>query len=1352
MKKAKKLLVLLLSAVMCLSFGFSMIGVSAATEPKYYDWDGKEIVWTFDANGVSTQNLYLSGGNFDYFGMGSYQETLSWYNNRYQNAASPFFALPDADYQYEATPDGSIVEFKTIQSGEIYNSNARYDSRYIRLDTERGIDLTKPINLEFSVDPGDWYETNLNAPGGQDRTFFFTLFDDLGALIDQSTGHPHVLWDPTTASEHAKVIMGFGTENPNHPNPAVKNKFYSTKNASFGPEADGVTSKQDRTYNFLREEHILTLYIGEKTFGEEPVGGDYSYFAIDGEEMGGLNVKRSDFQTDANGDPMAYVSLGCQGRTSQMKIRFFQSPNARNTVTYESSVESFSKESDLLCPGAILEVPGTINIPGYSFDGWYTDEACTVSYDVAEKVYDNVSLYAKYLDDAKMYSNATITADTGEYAPVSLYFESGANFPVIGDVFKSLRFTPTFYLEGSDTPITTDTVVPSGNVAITAKLIEDPLQLYYRQNDGAPVLTKPYEYDKDRNGWDTVHTRYKDEANGQYHNTYYVTEDNQIVISRHYGAVALFDPEDHSEITIAAVGAIANHYKLDLTREINFRYSARNYDIEQGRYPANGKLTFRLVDNWYNALTAGHGDNSGSEVAIETETVSANTALYGKFHSAFDNVSSQFYGWSGTQEYNFTFFIGENAGESYFKVNGTKVAGALANVTRSDFEGGYAYFQIGVRGSSHEFNCLLSQEAQFTKLPAENGSYTCDTNNGLVEFASPINLTFTPNPGYGLSKVMLGDVDYTADVEADNTLTIYKGWGDEELLVEFEQAHEVVFDSRGGSSVGTQYVLDGAFAKQPAQPTRDGCKFRGWFINADLSGDQFNFKKNAISGDIVLYAKWLADDAAGVVNYTVTFDTNGGSTVAKQTHPAGDCAIRPVANPTKESSIAYKYVFAGWYLEDTEYNFNTPLTENIVLTAKWTEAPVEYTVTYDSNGGSAVAPETVGFGETFTEPANPTNGSLIFICWLLDGDEYDFDTEVTGDITLVAKWATEAFTVTFDSNGGTAVGDKNVASGDTIIAPSDPVKPATAQYTYTFAGWFLNDVAFDFEQPITSNLTLVAKWTQTVRTYTVTFNSNGGSAINSETKSYGEKFTEPVNPTRPADAQFTYTFVGWFLNDVAYSFDAEVTGDITLVAKWLTTSNSGSTCTVTYNTKGGSLVPSQTVEVNGTFTKPADPTMEGMGEIAFEFAGWYLGDVEYDFSTPATGNIILVAKWNQVANKYTVVFNTLGGTRIDSVTVEVGTKISAPADPTKEADSKYIYTFAGWYLDGVEYDFDTPITDNIVLTARWNVAEIETPDNPSTPNNGKMGCSSVIGIGAIIPSAIALAVAGVVVAVKKKEK
>ena len=965
-------------------------------------------------------------------------------------------------------------------------------------------------------------------------------------------------------------------------------------------------------------------------------------------------------------------------------------------------------------------------------------------------MFDNISLYAKYLDDAKMYSRATFIAETGNYAPVVLNFETGANFPVIGDVFKSERFTPTFYLEGSDNPITTETVIPSGNIAITAKFTEDPLQLYYRLNDDAPVINKPYEYDKDRNGWDTVHTRYKDDANGEFNNTYYVTEDNQIVISRHYGAVALFDPEDHSEITIAAVGAIANHYKLDLTKEIKFKYSVRNYDIEQNRSPASGKVTFRLIDNWYNALTAGHDNNSKAVVAIETNTVTGN-ATYGLFKSMHDNVTSRSYGWSGTQQYSFTFFIGENAGESYLKINGEKLVGALANVTRSDFEGGYAYFQIGVRGSSHEFNCLLSQEAQFTQMPSENGSYTCDVPNGLVEFASPINLSFTPDIGYGLSKVTLGGVDYTADVEADNTLTIYKGWGDEELHVEFEVAYEVSFDSRGGSSVASQYVLGGEFAKQPSMPTREGCKFRGWFTTADLSGSSFNFKKNAITGDTVLYAKWLADDTG--VNYTVTFDTDGGSSVATQTHPEGDCAIRPVVNPTKESSIIFNYTFAGWYLDGVEYDFSSPLTGNITLTAKWNTTSVQYTVTYDSNGGSAVAPETVGFGETFTEPANPTKGNLIFICWLLDGDEYDFDTEVTGDITLVAKWATEAVTVTFDSNGGTPVSNKNVASGDTIIAPSNPVKPATEQYTYTFVGWYLNGVAFDFETPITSNLTLVAQWSQAIRTYTLTFNSNGGNAINSQTKKYGEKFTEPVAPIRPADSQYSYTFIGWFLNDVAYDFDTEVTGDIVLVAKWLSMSNTVTTCTVTYNTKGGSLVPSETVDVNGTFTKPNDPIKESMGEFAYEFAGWYLGDVEYDFATPATSNIILVAKWTTVANKYTVVFNTLGGTKIESVTVEFGTKINAPADPTKAADSKYIYTFAGWYVDGVAYDFNSPITDNIVLTAKWSVAEIEVPDTPSAPNNnGSMSCSSVIGIGAIIPSAIALAVAGVVVAVKKKEK
>ena len=1437
MKKAKKLLVLLLSAVMCASLGFGMIGVSADgyVQPKYYDWDGKEIVWTFDANGVSSQNIFLSGGNLKYFDRGGYSETLDWYRNRYINSASPFFAFPDAEYQYEAQPDGSVVEFKTIQSGEIYNVDPRYDARYIRLDTERGIDLTKPINLEFSVDPGAWYDANMNDPYGQDRTFFFSLFDDLGALVDPTTGHPHVLWD-ASGNTHAKVVMGFGTANPHHANPAVKNKFYSTKNGEFFYEADGVTSKRDRTYNFLREEHILTLYIGTELHSVNP-NGDYSYFAIDGEEIGKLNVTRESFQKDANGKPVAYVSLGCQGRTSQMKLRFFQSPNARNTVTYASDVDSFNKDSITLCPGALLEVPSAIDIPGYSFDGWYIDEACTVSYDVAEKLFDNISLYAKYLDDAKMYSRATFIAETGNYAPVVLNFETGANFPVIGDVFKSERFTPTFYLEGSDNPITTETVIPSGNIAITAKFTEDPLQLYYRLNDDAPVINKPYEYDKDRNGWDTVHTRYKDDANGEFNNTYYVTEDNQIVISRHYGAVALFDPEDHSEITIAAVGAIANHYKLDLTKEIKFKYSVRNYDIEQNRSPASGKVTFRLIDNWYNALTAGHDNNSKAVVAIETNTVTGN-ATYGLFKSMHDNVTSRSYGWSGTQQYSFTFFIGENAGESYLKINGEKLVGALANVTRSDFEGGYAYFQIGVRGSSHEFNCLLSQEAQFTQMPAENGSYTCDVPSGLVEFASPINLSFTPNFGYGLSKVTLGGVDYTADVEADNTLTIYKGWGDEELHVEFEAAYEVSFNSRGGSTVDSQYVLGGQFAKQPSMPTRDGCKFRGWFTTADLSGAQFSFKKEAITSDLVLYAKWLSDETS--INYTVTFNTDGGTSVSTQTHPAGDCAIRPVADPTKASTIAYNYTFAGWYLNDVEYDFSLPLTDNIVVTAKWTATSVPYTVTYDSKGGTAVASETVGFGQMFTRPTDPTNGNLIFICWLLDGEEYDFDTEVTEHITLVAKWAEEAFVVTFDSKGGSAVSEKNVVSGETIIKPNDPVKIGDAQYEYTFAGWMLNDVLFDFNEPITSNITLVAKWDLTIKTYTVTYDSLGGSAVESETKEYGETFTKPTNPTKQADSQYIYTFASWTLDGVDYDFATTVTRNIVLVARWnmipvsseldsyaITFNSNGGTAVsvqyvlenstaveptaptkaaddqyeyrfyywsldgvefdfatpitsditldaqwlsipvgggqvidpnapkmvaVTYNPAGGSLVASETVVIGATFDEPKDPVKEGNEQYSYKFAGWYLDGVKYDFNTPATDNIILVAKWNKVPTKYTVVFNTLGGTAIESITFDYGTVITMPDEPTKAADGKYIYTFIGWYVDGVEYDFSKPLTDNIVLTAKWSAAEIVIPDVPLTPNNGNVSCGGVIGVGAIIPSVIALAAAGIVVATKKKEK
>ncbi len=142
--------------------------------------------------------------------------------------------------------------------------------------------------------------------------------------------------------------------------------------------------------------------------------------------------------------------------------------------------------------------------------------------------------------------------------------------------------------------------------------------------------------------------------------------------------------------------------------------------------------------------------------------------------------------------------------------------------------------------------------------------------------------------------------------------------------------------------------------------------------------------------------------------------------------------------------------------------------------------------------------------------------------------------------------------------------------------------------------------------------------------------------------------------------------------------------------------------TVTFDSYGGTPVPpAQEVEYGLTATKPADPTLKG-----YTFAFWYLGEDEqnataYDFNTPVTENITLTAKWT--LNTYTVTFNSYGGTPVPPAQeVEYGHTATKPADPTLKG-----YTFAFWYLgedeqNATAYDFNTPVTENITLTAKWD--------------------------------------------------
>ena len=319
--------------------------------------------------------------------------------------------------------------------------------------------------------------------------------------------------------------------------------------------------------------------------------------------------------------------------------------------------------------------------------------------------------------------------------------------------------------------------------------------------------------------------------------------------------------------------------------------------------------------------------------------------------------------------------------------------------------------------------------------------------------------------------------------------------------------------------------------------------------------------------------------------------------------------VRRPEDPTKEG-----YEFLGWYNKEVLFNFNTKITEDIVLEAKWQESDLQdtYTVTFDTDGGSSIDPVKVAKGELLQKPVDPTKEGYIFDKWYVDNVEYDFNKEVTSDITLKATWKKQdgnSFVVTFNSDGGSKINSQTVEKDGTVNKPVNPTKQG-----YTFVSWQLDGKDYDFSTKVTQNITLKAVWKK-VDTFTVTFNSDGGSTVKSQSVEKNKTATKPANPTKAGKI-----FVSWQLNGKDYDFSTKVTQNITLKAVW----RNPNSYTVTFDTDGGSSITSKTVSEGKTISKPADPTKED-----FIFVSWQLNGKDYNFSSSITSNITLKAVWRE---------------------------------------------------------------------------------------------------------------------------
>ena len=523
----------------------------------------------------------------------------------------------------------------------------------------------------------------------------------------------------------------------------------------------------------------------------------------------------------------------------------------------------------------------------------------------------------------------------------------------------------------------------------------------------------------------------------------------------------------------------------------------------------------------------------------------------------------------------------------------------------------------------------LGNSSDAIQIIVKNGStFTAPASDGLTRPDGDTDNYFMWLDGNGNS------YEPGASVPADVT----------ELTVQWTApTYAVTLNTNGGTIADGNDVTGytyGVGATLPTDVTRTGYTFKGWYDNENLTGSPVTAIGGAETGNKEYWAKWEINQ------YTVTVKPENGKADIIITQDYGT----PITAPTLTRE---GYTFKGWDKEIPE----TMPAENITVKAQWEIN--QYTITFDTNGGSEIAPITQDYGTEITAPDNPTRKGYTFKGW----DKEIPKTMPAENITVKAQWEINQYTITFDTNGGSEIDSITQDYGTAITAPADPTRKG-----YTFRGW-------DKEIPETmpaDNITVKAQWE--INQYTITFDTNGGSEIAPITQDYGTEITTPDNPTRKG-----YTFKGWD-KEIPETMPA---GNITVKAQWEINQY-----TITFDTNGGSDIAPITQDYGTEITVPDNPTRKG-----YTFKGW---DKEIPKTMPAE-NMTVKAQWE--INQYTITFDTNGGSEIAPITQDYGTAITAPDNPTRKG-----YTFKGWDKKIPE----TMPAENITITARWKDTEKPT--------------------------------------------
>lgn len=416
--------------------------------------------------------------------------------------------------------------------------------------------------------------------------------------------------------------------------------------------------------------------------------------------------------------------------------------------------------------------------------------------------------------------------------------------------------------------------------------------------------------------------------------------------------------------------------------------------------------------------------------------------------------------------------------------------------------------------------------------------------------------------------------------------------------------------------------------------------------------------------------------------YTLSFDSNGGSSIDPITEIAGT-TIALNHTPTRTG-----YNFSGWYSDVNLTNrvYSVALSRNMTVYAGWT--PKIFTISFDTNGGSPIGPVTGEFATAVELTQTPTRANYTFVGWYSDEalTVRIYSVTLSQDTTVYAKWALNSVpthTLSFDTNGGSPVAPVPAEEGTAIT-----LTQVSSKEGHSFMGWYKDA---GLTQKVTSisltkDTTVYAKWS--VLSYSLTFETSGGSTVTPVTAPSGTRITLTQAPTREG-----YTFEGWYRDSGLREKVTSVTltGNTIVYAKWTVL-----TYTLTFEAGGGSGVGAITAEYGTRISLSPPPARDG-----YTFGGWYRdANLEYMLSAVVlTEDTTVYARWiPEAATTHTLTFETNGGEPISAVIAEPGTIVNLTQVPIRKG-----HLFEGWYTDAKLSDAVTSVTlaRDITVYAKW---------------------------------------------------